>query len=381
MSQSAVIVYGVTLEIPDDLLQAVTLPAEAIPTRLPGEQQRVASRRAEPCKRFCTIVIALALSVLVLLPAITAQPRGTVPLVGVLRPGYPPRSPENPSDPQLNAFRQGLRDLGYVEGQSIRLEVRYAQYQKERYAALAAELVQLTPDVLVINTTPALLAVKQATATIPIVMAAGGDLVALGIAASLARPGGNITGQILRDRELRGKRLELLKEAAPTITHVALLNDPNIPADAPAASDFEQEVRALGVQLQRVEAGTPAAISDALATIAHSGAEALMIMDSAMFNTHRQQILDFARTQRLPTVCGVRVYAEAGCLIAYAPDVLAMFRRAAVFVDKILQGKKPGDIPLEPPHQLKLVVNLTTAQALGLTLSPALLLQADEVIR
>jgi putative ABC transport system substrate-binding protein len=272
------------------------------------------------------IMIILALLGIVAAPlTATAQMRGKMPLVGVLQPGYPLRSPENPSDPQLNAFRQGLRDLGYVEGQSIRLEVRYAQYQKERYAALAAELVQLTPDVLVINTTPALLAVKQATATIPIVMAAGGDLVALGIAASLARPGGNITGQILRDRELRGKHLELLKEAAPTITHVALLNDPNIPADAPAASDFEQEVRALGVQLQRVEAGTPAAISDALATIAHSG--------------------------------------------------------AAVFVDKILQGTKPGDIPLEPPHQLKLVVNLTTAQALGLTLSPALLLQADEVIR
>jgi putative ABC transport system substrate-binding protein len=280
-----------------------------------------------------------------------------------------------------NAFRQGLRDLGYVEGQSIRLEVRFAEYQEDRYAAFAAELVQLTPDVLVTNTTPALLAVKQATTTIPIVMAVGGDLVVLGIVDSLARPGGNITGQILRDRELRGKRLELLKEAAPTITHVALLHDPNVSADAPAASDFEQEARTLGVRLRRVEAGTPAAISDALTTIAHSGAEALMIMDSSMFYAHRQQILDFARTQRLPTVCGVWVYAEAGCFIAYAPDVLARFRRAAVFVDKILQGTPPGDIPLEPPHQLKLVVNLKTAQALGLTISPALLLQADEVIR
>jgi putative ABC transport system substrate-binding protein len=311
----------------------------------------------------------------------TAQPHGKIPLVGVLRPGYPPHSPENPSDPQLNVFRQGLRDLGYVEGQSIRLEVRYAQYQEEQYATLAAELVQLTPDVLVTNTTPALLVVKQATTTIPIVMVAGADLVELGIVASLARPGGNITGQILRDHELRGKRLELLKEAAPTITRVALLNDPHIPTDTPAASDFEQEARALGVQLQRVDAGTPAAISDALSTIVRSGAEALMIVDSAMFNTHRQQILDFARTQRWPTVCGVRAFAEAGCLIAYAPDILPMFRRAAVFVDKILQGTKPGDIPLEPPHQLKLVLNLTTAQALGLTLSPALLLQADEVIR
>jgi putative ABC transport system substrate-binding protein len=325
--------------------------------------------------------VTLTLSLLAAPLLATAQPRKNMPLVGFLRPGYPLHSPGSPSDIYLDAFRQGLRDLGYVEGQSLRLEVRYAEYQKEQYAALAAELVQLQPNVIVTNTTPALLAVKQATATIPIVMAVGGDLVELGLVASLARPGGNITGQILRDDELGGKRLELLKDAVPRISHVAFLIDPNMLRSAPGRSFFEPEARALGVQLQRVEAGTPAAISDALATIARRGVEALMIQDSSMFNAHRQQILDFALTQRLPTVCGVRAFAEAGCLIAYAPDILAMFERTAVFVDKILRGTPPGDLPMEPPHKLTLVVNLKTAEALGVTLPLPFLFRADEVIK
>jgi putative ABC transport system substrate-binding protein len=266
----------------------------------------------------CLVTLTLSLLAAPLLA--TAQPRKNMPLVGFLRPGYPLHSPGSPSDIYLDAFRQGLRDLGYVEGQSLRLEVRYAEYQKDRYAALAAELVQLQPDVIVTNTTPALLAVKQATANIPIVMAVGGDLVELGLVASLARPGGNITGQILRDDELGGKRLELLKDAVPSISQVAILSDPNMPRSAHGLSFFEPEAHTLGLRLRRVEANTPAAISDALATIARSGVEALMIQDSSMFNAHRQQILDFARTQRLPTVCGVRAFAEGGCLIAYAPD-------------------------------------------------------------
>jgi putative ABC transport system substrate-binding protein len=243
--------------------------------------------------------------------------------------------------------------------------------------------------VIVTNTAPAALAAKQATTTIPIVVAVTNDLVAEGIVASLARPGGNITGQNLRDLELAGKRLEMLKDAVPTITHVAVLTDPNGPDYIRVPSAFEQEARALGVRLQRVDAGTPEAINDALTIIADSGAEALMVMDSSMFNAHSQRILEFARTHRLPTVCGVRRYAdcgvrryaEAGCLIAYAPDILEMFRRAAVFVDKILKGAKPGDLPVERPAKFELVVNLKTAQALGLTIPAALLLQATEVMR
>jgi len=173
----------------------------------------------------------------------------------------------------------------------------------------------------------------------------------------------------------------MLKEAAPTITQVAILTDPTGPGSVHVPSAFEKEARALGVRLQRVDAGTPEAISDALATIVQSEANALMIQDSSMFNAHRQHILDVARTHRLPTVCGVRVYAEAGCLIAYAPDILEMLRRAAVFVDKILKGTKPADLPVEQPTRFELVINLKTAKALGLTIPQSLLRRADELIQ
>jgi putative ABC transport system substrate-binding protein len=286
------------------------------------------------------------------------------------------------SDPKsaFNAFRQGLRDLGYVERQTIRLELRYAAWQWDRLPALTAELVQLQPDVIVTSTTPGALAAQQATTTIPIVVAASEDLVAEGIVASLARPGGNITGQNLRDPELAGKRLELLKEAVPTLTQVAVLVHAADRSHDRVPGHIAAEAQALGVRLQRVEVGDVGTFDRAFETIASSKAEALMVMDSAMFNAHRQRILEFARTHRLPTVCGVRVYAEAGCLIAYAPDILEMFRRAAVFVDKILKGTKPGDLPVEQPAKFTLVVNLKTAKALGMTMPPSLLLLADEVI-
>jgi putative ABC transport system substrate-binding protein len=325
-------------------------------------------------------IVALALSVFAAPLVAGAQPQGKIPLVGWLRPGYPP-DPSHPSDASVNAFRQGLRDLGYVEGQTIRLEYRYAAYQWDRLPALAAELVQLQPAVLVTNTEQVVRAAKQATTTIPIVVAVADNLVELGIVASLAQPGGNITGQILRDDELAGKRLEMLKEAVPSMTQVAILTDPTYSGSAQVPSAFAKEAHALGVRLQRVDAGTPEAISDALATVVQSEANALMIQDSPMFNAHRQHILDVARTHRLPTVCGVRVYAEAGCLMAYAPNILEMFRRAAVFVDKILKGTKPADIPMELPSKLELVLNLKTAESLEITIPPSLLLLADEVIR
>jgi putative tryptophan/tyrosine transport system substrate-binding protein len=329
------------------------------------------------------LLVTFVLGLLVAPLAAQAPPRGNIPLVGVLRPNFPP-DPSHASDAQVlafQAFEQGLRDLGYVEGQTIRLEYRYAAYQWDRLPALAAELVQLQPEVIVTNTTQAALAAQQATTTIPIVQAVGGDLAELGLVASLARPGGNITGQILRDPELAGKRLQLLKDAVPTIAHVAVLVDQTAPDSARAPSAFAREARALGLRVQRVEAGTPEAISDALATMAQSGADALMVMDSSMLNAHRQRILEFARTHRLPTICGVRPYAEAGCLIAYAPNLGEMFRRAATYVDKILKGAKPGDLPVEQPMTFELVINLKTAEALGLTIPPTLLFQADDIIR
>jgi putative ABC transport system substrate-binding protein len=235
--------------------------------------------------------------------------------------------------------------------------------------------------VLVTNTTAAALAAKQATATIPIVVAAAGDLVEDGLVASIERPGGNLTRQLLRDLELAGKRVELLKEAVPHMVHMAVLTDPNTLSSRQITRAFEAEARALGVRLQRLDAGTPEAIAPALTTLTPSGADARMILESAMFRAHRRRILDLALTHRLPTVCGGKQYAEAGCLVSYSPNHNKLFRPAAVFVDKILKGAKPADLPVERPSTLELCVNLKTAQALGLTVPPSLLFQADVVLR
>jgi putative tryptophan/tyrosine transport system substrate-binding protein len=326
---------------------------------------------------WCLMTLVCGILVAQLTPE--AQPRGHIPVVGVLRPGD--LSADSDPKSSFNAFRQGLRELGYVEGQTIRLEHRYAMWQWDRLPSLAAELVQLKPDVMVTNTTPGTLAAKQATTTIPIGVAVSEDLVAEVIVAGLVRPGGNITGQNLRDPELAGKRLELLKEAVPTLTHVAVLVHAADRAHHRVPGHIAAEAQALGVRLQRVEVGDAGAFDQAFGTVASSGAGALMVMDSAMFSAHRQRILEFARTHRLPTVCGGRSYAEAGCLMAYAPDIREMWRCAAVFVDKILKGAKPGDLPLERPAKFELVLNLKTAQALGITVPPSLLILADEVIK
>jgi putative ABC transport system substrate-binding protein len=338
-------------------------------------------RRAAPTLWCHTIgcLITLVCGLLVAPHAPEAQPRGHIPVVGILRPGEP--AADSAPKSYLNAFRHGLRELGYVEGQTIRLELRYAAWQWDRLPSLAAELVQLNPDVMVTATTPGALAAQQATTTIPIVVAVSEDLVAEGLVASLARPGGNITGQNLRDPELAGKRLELLKAAVPTLTHVAVLVHAADRSHDRVPGHIATEAHALGVRLQRVEVSDAGAFDQAFGTVASSGAGALMVMDSAMFNAHRQRLLEFVRTHRLPTVCGARPYAEAGCLIAYAPDILEMWRRAAIFVDKILKGAKPGDLPVEQPAKFDLVLNLTTAQALGITFPPTLLIQADAVIQ
>ena len=338
-------------------------------------------RRAAPTLWFHTIgcLITLVCGILMAPRAPEAQPRGHIPVVGMLRPGDP--AADSAPKSYFSVFRQSLRELGYVEGQSIRLEVRYAAWQWDRLPSLAAELVQLNPDVMVTATTPGALAAQQATTTIPIVVAVSEDLVAEGIVASLARPGGNITGQNLRDPELAGKRLELLKEAVPTLTHVAVLVHAADRSHDRMPGHIAAEAQTLGVRLQRVEVGDAGTFDQAFDTVASSGAGALMVMDSAMINAYRQRILAFARTHRLPTVCGVRVYAEAGCLMAYAPDIREMWRRAAVFVDKILKGAKPGDLPVEQPAKFALVINLKTAQVLGITMPPSLLILADEVIK
>lgn len=320
-------------------------------------------------------IMTLTLSLLAAPRVTTAQPRGKIPRLGVLEP----TSQARPA-PCIFAFQQGLRDLGYVEGQTLLVDYRYAEEHPERLPALLAELAQLAPDVIWLHSTPGAWAAKRATTTIPIVIGIAADLVEQGIVASLARPGGNLTGLEQRSTELAGKRLELLKEALPTIARVAVLVDPSEAAHAYVPSNIAQEAHALGVQLQRVEARDPPTFEATFAAIVAGGADALIIMDAVLFAAHRQQLLALALHHRLPTMAYGRHLAEAGSLLAYGTDPRALCRRSAVFVHKILHGATPADLPIERAT-FQLVVNLKTAEALGLTLSPVFLARADEVIR
>jgi putative ABC transport system substrate-binding protein len=320
-------------------------------------------------------LVTLILSLLTAPLATQAQPREKIPRVAVLDTA----SYERPTSCLL-AFQQGLRDLGYVEGQSLLLDYRYSEGHVDRLPALAAALVQLAPDILWTNSDPAAWAAKRATTTIPIVIGVSDGLVDQGLAASHARPGGNLTGLEHPGIEVAGKRLELLKEAVPTISQVAVLVDPAQAAHAHVPSNLMREARALGVQLQRVEAGTPAAFDAAFTAMVQSGADALLIMGSPLFAAHRQQLLALALQHRLPAMAYGRHLAEAGSLLAYGVDSRALCQRSASFVHKILHGVKPADLPIEQaPSQL--VVNLKTAEALGVTIPPTFLFRADEVIK
>jgi putative tryptophan/tyrosine transport system substrate-binding protein len=325
------------------------------------------------------LLLTVALGLLTAPLATPAQPPAHLPRLGILSPG----SAAEAADPWLGVlpFRQGLRDLGYVEGQTIRLEYRFGEWQWERLPALARDLVQLAPDVIFTQTTRGALAAQQATTTIPIVIGAMGDPVASGVAASLARPGGNLTGRQLSGAELEGKRLELLKAVVPTIARVAMLVNPANPAYAQYPWAFEAEMRALGVQVERMEVGSPEALEGAFAAMVDRQVQALSIVGDALFDRLRHRLMELAITHHLPTVAGHQRYAEAGGLLTYGPNIPAMHRRAAVYVDKILKGAKPGELPIERPLKFDLVINLRTAQALGLTIPPTLLFQADEVLR
>ncbi len=324
-----------------------------------------------------TLLLTLALSVLMAPRAAEAQGRGRMPLVGVLEPSSS-TGPRN----CFAAFQQGLRDLGYVEGQHLTFAYRYADIQPDRLPALAAELVRLTPDVLWTHSNAAALAAKQATTTMPIVVGVGTEMVEQGLVESLARPGGNLTGPDLSRIALMGKRLELSKEALPTISRVAVLVDPTDPLYQEVPHHIEREARALGIQLQRVEASGPEAFEGAFAAMVQGKAEALMLPEGPPFGPpNLQRLLELAHQHLLPTLCSGRHYAKAGCLLAYGADARDLCQRSAVFVDKILKGARPADLPVESAHKLYLDVNLKTAEALGLTFPATFLFRADEVIR
>jgi ABC-type uncharacterized transport system substrate-binding protein len=321
------------------------------------------------------LVVMLVLSSFVAPLAAEAQQPGKIPRVAVLEP----TSQAHPA-PCLFAFQQGLRDLGYVEGQTILFDYRYGEGHADRLPALATELVQLAPDVLWTMSDAAAWAAKRATTSIPIVVGAAVGLVEQGLVASPAQPGGNLTGLELPAIEVSGKRLELFKDAVPTISRVAVLVDPAQAAHADVPSNIVREAQALGVQPQRVEASAPAAFEAAFATMVQGGADALLIMESPLFAVHRQQLLALALQHKLPTMAYGRHYAEAGGLLSYGADPRELCQRSAGFVHKILHGVKPADLPIERA-EFKLVINLKTAEALGVTVPPTFLSRADEVIR
>jgi putative ABC transport system substrate-binding protein len=288
------------------------------------------------------------------------------------------------ASPRLGeAFLQGLRDLGYVEGRNVVIEFRDAEGKPERLPALAAELVALKVDVIVAPSTPHALAAKQATKTIPIVFASAPDPVTDGLVTSLARPGDNVTGLSNLTPELVGKCLELLTRAVPAVSRVAVLWQPGARGertDKDMLKAGDVAARALGVRLQFVEARGPADFDRAFSDMTRARADALTVLPSPMFINERRRLVDLAAKNRLPAVYPWREGVDAGGLMAYGPSVSDLFRRAATYVDKILKGAKPGDLPVEQPTKFELIINLKTAKALGLTIPPSVLRRADEVI-
>jgi putative ABC transport system substrate-binding protein len=282
----------------------------------------------------------------------------------------------------VNAFRQGLRELGYVEGQNIVLEYRWAHGKAERLPDLATELVRLKVDFIIAASTPAVLAARQATLTVPIVMAGGvADPVAQGLAASLARPGGNITGvNLLAGSEIGGKYLEIFKEAVPRLSRVSVLWNPGNPSHPLLVKEMEAAARVLGIRLHPTEARTPDDYDSAFSAMTRAGADGVFIMTDPNAFLHRKRLADLAAKSRLPSMHSLIEPVEAGGLLAYAANFPDVARRAATYVDKIVKGAKPGDLPIEQPTKFELVINLKTARALGLTVPPSLLQRADQVI-
>jgi len=283
----------------------------------------------------------------------------------------------------LEAFRQGLRELGWVQGQNVLIEYRFAEGRVDRLPGLAEELVRLKVDVIAASPTPAALAAKNATRTIPIVGMSLTEPVEVGLVASFARPGGNVTGVAYGlDTDIFGKQLELLKQVIPEVRRVAVLSNPgNSPAQPLMMSSVERSARALGLQLQFVEARAPSEFGGAFAAMAKERAGALLLTGDSMFFLHRARLADLAVKNRLPSMSTQGQWVEAGGLMSYGPSFPDLYRRAATYVDKILKGAKPADLPIEQPTKIELAINLKTAKAIGIIVPQSLLQRADEVIQ
>jgi putative ABC transport system substrate-binding protein len=305
-----------------------------------------------------------------------AQQQKKVPRIGFLTT----LSPSTISD-RIEAFRQGLRELGYVEGKNIVIEWRYAEEKLDRLPALVSELVGLKVDVIVTGGTAATRPAKQATVTIPIVMAFDDDPIGSGFAASLARPGGNITGLSTQASEISGKRLELLREIVPKLSRVAVLGTSTRPGNAQSLREVELAAGALGVKLQYLDVLSPEDIETAFRGASGGRAEAVLTLNSTVLISHRRQVADLAVKSRLPAIYYAPEFVEDGGLVTYGVSITDLFRRAASYVDKILKGAKPADLPVEQPTKFEFVINLKAAKQIGLTIPPNVLARADKVIK
>jgi putative ABC transport system substrate-binding protein len=323
------------------------------------------------------IGLAVILSVSLILAPLVAegQQTGKIYRIGMLETTSMALNAAN-----LDAFRQGLRELGYVEGRNFMIEYRSADGRRERFPELATELVRLKVDVILTRGTPAVMAAKNATGTIPVVMAASGDPLLSGVVAGLARPGGNVTGLSAIVVEVTGKRLQLLREVVPGVSRIAVLFDMGNPNNALQWKETEIAAPSLGVQPQLLDVRKPGDFGGAFDAAIRQRAGAMVVGIDALTQANHRSIIDLAAKHRLPAIYASREFVDAGGLVAYGVSYPHLYHRAASFVDKILKGAKPADLPVEQPTKFELVVNLKTAKALGLTIPPTVLLQADHVI-
>ncbi len=322
------------------------------------------------------IAAFIALLTLALVHLADAQQPTKIPRIGDLL-----GSPLSANSARIEAFRQGLRELGYVEGKNIVIEWRSAEGKLDRLPALASELVRLKVDIIVSAGPSATRPAKEATVTIPIVMAQDSDPVANGFVASLARPGGNITGLATLSPEISGKRLELLKETVPRLSRVAVLGTSTEPGNVQSLKETELAAGALGVKLQYLDVLDPKDIKTAFRAASKGRADAVLVLASAIFNAHRTQLVEHAVNSRLPAIFWLSDFVEDGGLMSYGVSFTDSYRRAATYVDKILKGAKPADLPVEQPMKFEFVINLKTAKQIGLKIPPNVLARADKVIK
>jgi putative ABC transport system substrate-binding protein len=320
-------------------------------------------------RAFCSMLLALPF------PVRAQQPKK------VWRIGYLGATSLSSSSARIEAFRQGLRELGYVEGKNIVIEYRYAEGKRDRESELAAELVRLKVDVIVTSGASVTRAAKEATSTIPIVMAQDPDPVGNGFVASLARPGGNITGLATLNPELSGKRLELLKEVVPRLSRVAVFGTSTFPGNAQNLRETELAAGVLKVKLQYLDVLDPKDIETVFRAATKGRANAVLVLASPVLNSHRTQVAELAAKSRLPAIYNQSEYVEAGGLMSYGTNIADLYRRAATYVDKILKGRTPADLPVEQPMKFEFIISLKAAKQIGLTIPPNVLVRANQVIK